>query len=113
MTTHLEQTRPDERTRALAAWLADADALLTHWDTSRSDDLDALVERGLALTEDGADLSVADSARLALVLARVIAGITERRNDVVDQIEALHRQRLDLTRSATGIAGYISASDAI
>ncbi len=94
-------------------WLVQADALLTAWDPSRADELDELVERGLDLTENGAHLlgpaGSPDQARLQMALARVTASLAERRDEVGDQLGALSRQRLDLTRSASGIAGYIAA----
>lgn len=94
-------------------WLVQADALLATWDPSRADELDELVERGLDLTENGAHLQAPtgspDQARLQLALARVRSGLAERRDEVGDQLDALSRQRLDLTRSASGIAGYIAA----
>lgn len=94
-------------------WLLQAEALLADWDPSRADELDDLVERGLDLTENGAHVqSPAGSphqARLQLALASVTAGLTARRDEVGGELEALSRQRLDLTRNASGIAGYIAA----
>lgn len=94
-------------------WLMQADTLLAAWDPSRADELDELIERGLDLTENGADLESPagspDRARLQLALARVRAGLAERRDEVGGQLGAISRQRLDLTRSASGIAGYIAA----
>jgi hypothetical protein len=95
------------------SWLVQAESLLADWNPSRSDELDDLVERGLEITEAGAHLDPhsgsPEQARLQLSLARVIAGLTARRDEVGDQLGALARQRLDLTRSASGIAGYIAA----
>jgi hypothetical protein len=94
-------------------WLVQADALLAAWDPSRADELDDLVERGLDLTENGAHIDAPagspDQARLQMAIARVTTGLTERRDEVGGQLGALSRQRLDLTRSASGIAGYIAA----
>jgi hypothetical protein len=94
-------------------WLIQADALLAAWDPSRADELDDLVERGLDLTENGAHIEAPagspDQARLQLALARITAGLAARRDEVGGQLGALSRQRLDLTRHASGIAGYIAA----
>jgi hypothetical protein len=94
-------------------WLMQADALLADWDPSRADELDELVERGLDLTETGAHVGAPagspEQARLQVALARVTSGLAARRDEVGDQLGALSRQRHDLTRNATGIAGYLAA----
>ena len=97
---------------AFEQWLDEADALLASWDPAREDDLDALVERGLALGDALTHLSDAARARTQLTMARVLAGLSARREEVGAEIEDLHRRRLEVSRNATGITTYIEAGGA-
>ena len=88
-------------------WLGLVDQILLSNDPQLDDRLDELVEEGLALTEATA-LSTTDHARLNITIARVTSGLAERRDAVARELDDLHRQRRDLTRSASGIAGYMA-----
>jgi hypothetical protein len=95
------------------AWLLQVEDLLGRWEPSCAAELDDLVERGLDITETGAHIEAPvgsrEHARLQQALDRVTVGLTTRRDEVGDELDALARQRFDLTRNASGIAGYLAA----